>query len=397
MRPLTSAGKLLLQNKLPNASVRPFRTSCHPPSISIGIARYRTFSSTAQVANFREQRKQEFERLAQVQAEKNEQKDERRSRRFDYLYAAIMIPLALLFLSREYRLEGGVFISDRFMRFTITRREYVSSTAFILTVRPKQGPTNRATVNPYPNEWEKGGWTVRLAQPEMQIARAYTPLPPLDSDKLDELRFLVRKVNGGEVSTYLSRLPVGAEVSVQYWHPSVDTNNLKDTTDILFLAGGTGIAPAMQLAHALFERQKREDGGPKMHIVWANQKREDCLGGSQDTIGINEGRQNRIVAELEALRRKHPDRLSIEYVVDEERTFIDEKKIQQNMSTSPASTPMSKVILVCGSEGFVRYLAGSTLDDDARNGQNGDMMPAKIVGGLLGRINSTGWEIIKMP
>jgi cytochrome-b5 reductase len=349
------------------------------------------------VANFREQRKQEFERLVQDEADKNGRKRQRKYKIWHYGWWAIVVPLTAILFWYNHRLEDGVFIDDLFMPFTITKREYVSSTAFILTVRPKQGPSNRTAVDPYKGDWEKGGWTVRLAQPEMQIARVYTPLPPSGSDKPDELRFLVRKVKGGEVSTYLSRLPIGAKVLVQRWYPSVDTIDLKNTTDILFLAGGTGIAPAMQLAYALFEGQTREDGGPKMHIVWGNQRREDCLGGRPDTRAFNEGRgKNRIVAELENLQRKHPERLSIEYVVDEERTFIDERILQQNISPSPPSNSAAKLICVCGSEGFMRHVAGSTLDDDKINGH--DTRKSTIIsGGVLSRINVAGWDILKLP
>ncbi|KAF8856907.1 hypothetical protein BDZ45DRAFT_593578 [Acephala macrosclerotiorum] len=282
------------------------------------------------------------------------------------------------------------------MPFTITKRERVSSTAFILTVRPQLGPSNRFKVDPYKESWRRGTWAVSIAQPEMQIARAYTPLPPTDSeDRCDELRFLIRVEPGGEVSGYLNRLPVGSKVYIRGSGPGSTGLDLEDmqkleVTNMVFLVGGTGIAPAMQFAHSLLEEQQYQDWRPKMHIVWANRRREDCLGGNSEP-GESEGKpMHRIVKELEVLKSKHPDQLSVDYVVDEERTSIDDSKVLQITRMPALSTSGPNYIFVSGPKGFVKYFAGQTAREMVERPQS------RTDGGMLGRLNLKGWEIIPM-
>ncbi len=109
-----------------------------------------------------------------------------------------------------------------FVPFTITSREQVSPTSFVLTVEPAA-----AAEETYAAAWAHGLWSIEVKQPQLQIARDYTPLPPVgggdDSRSrgtpgplpAGALRFLLRKIDGGEVSTYLSRLGVGDTVELR--------------------------------------------------------------------------------------------------------------------------------------------------------------------------------------
>lgn len=200
-----------------------------------------------------------------------------------------------------------------FHPFEIVAKERVSSTCSIFTLESQSQDTS----NPYHellrDTWAKGVgvWSVQIKQPQLQIARSYTPLPPLGEldgengggdDSTTELRFLIRHEPQGEVSGYLHSLPLGATVhirglDIEYEVPS-------NIDEILFLAGGTGIAPALQVAHCLLERRRKSlaktsDGSrsgsdssflmPKMHILWANRKREDAVGGVSSTSSTKGG------------------------------------------------------------------------------------------------------------
>lgn len=183
----------------------------------------------------------------------------------------------------------GVLNGETFVPFTVVSTERTSPTTFILTVSaptPHQAD-NGAVVQ---GAWAHGLWSVEVKQPQLQIARYYTPLPPAaaaadggDGEGLAALRFLVRRYAGGEMSTYLSRLRPGDDVWLRGPHPGFDVAaRLGAAGDrVVFLAGGTGIAPALQAARHLLsarEKEEKKNGKLSMEIIWANRVRADCAG-----------------------------------------------------------------------------------------------------------------------
>ena len=51
------------------------------------------------------------------------------------------------------------------------------------------------------------------------------------------------------MSTYLHRLPIGATIELR--GPHVEYQIPSEVKNVIFVAGGTGIAPALQVAHAM--------------------------------------------------------------------------------------------------------------------------------------------------
>jgi len=312
--------------------------------------------------------------------------------------------LGLLGVYEQRRAFTQIFYLHNFSRFTIIKRENISPTIMLITVRPQYGPPNKKTSDPYKDSWEQGTWSLELKQPDLQIARLYTPLPPTESDADCDLRFLIRKERKGEVSGYLHSLPLGSTIWLRGPHPEIDLR--PDVAEVVFLAGGTGIAPALQVVHTLLER--RDTTGdtivekPRIRIVWANRRREDCEGGGSSgaLIGLrtHSGKRiGRIVQELEELQQKYPQYFSVEYLVDEEETFLNQKKITQLTRTEselkygPVTTRVdSKLIFVSGPEGFITFLAGPKGDwEGGRQGQG-------EIGGILGRMRLRDWKIWKL-
>jgi NAD(P)H-flavin reductase len=226
-------------------------------------------------------------------------------------------------------------------------------------------------------------------QPQLQIGRDYSPLPPTSPGGDDEcLRFFIRKDPLGEVSRYLHSLDVGAPIEVR--GPKIECEIPSETGSILFIAGGTGIAPALQAGHTLLRRTNYTDK-PRIHIIWATRQRDDCLGGHSEITGeaaeTNMSRLSRffqfskpapgpasmeahpntktslIVRELEALKSQYPGQVTVEYFVDEENNFIGNKSILDFTKTaaSPPSSHKRNLILVSGPEGFISYMAGPKL------------------------------------
>jgi len=276
-----------------------------------------------------------------------------------------------------------IFSAPRFTPFMIMEKEEVSTTSFIITVRPEK--VAGLVSDPYEQEWKRGTWSVEFKQPQLQIARSYTPLPPANPSsgsrfKTGDLRFLIRKEEGGEVSNYLASLPVGGRVELRGPHAGIELPG--HITDVLFLAGGTGIAPAMQVAHTLL--QTSPSASARVHIVWANRRREDCLASGS------------IVRELQYLQMKYPDKLRVDYFVDEEGTAVDQKKLSAlTKNNSPGKSGSvttridSKLLFVSGPEGFVNFLAGP------KKWENGKETQGELCG-LLKRLGLRDWKVWKL-
>ncbi|CAD6449392.1 846f357c-b9ae-4e43-8754-453ebe8746e2-CDS [Sclerotinia trifoliorum] len=292
------------------------------------------------------------------------------------------------------KLSSSPFDSPRFTKFTIVSEENVSSTSKLLTIRP------RITVksDPYAGYWKNGLWSVEFKQPLLQIARSYTPLPPDENNTKGDLRFFIRKEPNGEMSNYLFGLQANSEVELRGPHVEFD---LPQDVEEVVLAGGTGIAPAMQVVHTLLEARKLDGKRPRVRIIWANRRREECVGGEMhkpvsgsDTLKLDG--TGLIVQQLQRIQQKYPENLQVNYVVDDEGTFIDQRMISQaihpsseKMYGSVTAESNSKLLFVSGPEGFINHFAGP------KKWWNGRQEQGEL-GGILGRMGVGNWKVFKL-
>jgi ferredoxin-NADP reductase len=263
---------------------------------------------------------------------------------------------------------------EKFTPFTITAREQVSPTAFILTLEPpaaaksllgskssawtwtwtiggskSDSDSGRESADVIKRAWEHGLWSVEVKQPELQVARDYTPLPPHTTGDGEgegdvKLRLYIRRMERGEVSGYLARLKVGDTVELRGPRLGFDLRRRvgvdevgvgdgdgereKEKKKVVFFAGGTGIAPALQAAGALLDHPEVE-----MQVVWANRRREDC-------VGCEGGEEKGAVVEmLEDFRRRYGERFRYSCTVDEEGSFIDAGAITRLAQVAPPAQP----------------------------------------------------------
>jgi len=290
----------------------------------------------------------------------------------------------------------------------VTTREQLSPTAFILTVRTDSQPDGTSiTPASIRAAWEHGLWSVEIKQPQLQIARHYTPLPPLkdssssssadvrrvggeqeEGEEGNELRFLVRKMDTGEMSNYLSRRQVGDQIWLRGPHLGFDVaKRLGSAKKVIFLAGGTGVAPALQVAHKLLEKRSDqglahvEQGLPVVSILWANRHAVDALG-RQDTSASGSGSTSSwtswlwgsskpvetptttngtpsssletaaspsstnlssLTEQILSMKQKYGARFQVEYFIDDEKSFITQETITRSLknissSLAPADT-----------------------------------------------------------
>lgn len=315
--------------------------------------------------------------------------------------------------------KSATLNSFKFAHYELVSREPVSSTSSIFTLRPTKPGQNKEV---YEAAWKTGVWSITFKQPQLQIGRDYTPLPPVQrapgdaegqSEDDESLRFLIRRDPYGEMSRYLHTLNLGTKIEIR--GPQIECAIPADVRDILFIAGGTGIAPALQSAYTLL-RRTGDGNKPRIHILWANRRRDDCLGGLNDSLADASaaswwsklfGSKNNtpqsvaapgdlatglIVKELEALKAQYPGQITVDYFVDEEKTFISKKSILDftDSTSSPSdSTRGGKMILVSGPEGFINYMAGPKVWAQGMELQG----PLE---GIIKELDLKGWDVWKL-
>ncbi|OQE21141.1 hypothetical protein PENSTE_c012G07186 [Penicillium steckii] len=313
---------------------------------------------------------------------------------------------------------------DTFTKYNLVSREPVSSTSSLFTLRPRYPSEHNYDV--YEDAWKTGVWSVMFKQPQLQIGRDYTPLPttaatPLTVDEENNgyLRFFIRKDPFGEVSRYLHSLKLGADIEMR--GPQIECAIPKQTQEILFIAGGTGIAPALQAGYSLLNRTT-EENRPRIHIFWANRLKEDCIGGHSDTPILPTSRSSwfagwfgssketvprdqiapaqplsnqessMIVRELDGLKSQYPGQVTVDYYLDEENRFIGKKEILNYIESTPRpsdGSPGTKLILVSGPEGFISYMVGPKVWADGKELQG----PLR---GIIKELDLKGWAVWKL-
>ncbi|EFX04826.1 cytochrome c mitochondrial import factor [Grosmannia clavigera kw1407] len=218
---------------------------------------------------------------------------------------------------------------ESFAPFVVVGREPVSPTAVVLTLQPGRmmSPAAReVTRTAIAEAWRRGStWAVEAKQPQLQIAREYTPLPPREADNIDTVRLFVRVVPGGEMSKYLVQRAVGDTVGLRGPQLGLDVARRlsPDGGRVLFLAAGTGIAPALQAASAALRTDdtNKRNSSTSVTILWANRMRQD-------------GDGSPIMRDLQAMQQQYGhDRLQVHCFADEDRSFITEAAVRESLGS----------------------------------------------------------------
>ncbi|WPG98882.1 Hypothetical protein R9X50_00168200 [Acrodontium crateriforme] len=367
------------------------------------------FSQTARPLTDKNPEETSPKQSTSTSGEPNGRRDEKKNQGGSYtrVLTAFGVGIPLGWLVHTINARNRTADSADFIKYTLVDRTPISSTSSIFSLKPATG-----TVLEFDESITQHVITsVQFKQPQLQIARSYTLLPPVEGQDKDELRFLIRKEQKGEVSGYLHRLPLGSEIELR--GPFADALLPERTQTVAFLAGGTGIVPALQVADKLA-------GHADVHVLWSNRKREDCIGGVSDTPpttakGWNisswvkssspittaiskdvNGSNNAVVDHLEKLKgvaqKSEPRKsaLKVDYYVDEESTFVrpaDVEKLLQSISQAHGSA--DRIIFVSGPEGFINYWAGPKQWVDGHEDQG----PLR---GILSTLNLQGWQVVKL-
>ena len=299
----------------------------------------------------------------------------------------------------------------KFQPYFISEKEFYSRSSSIFKLKSQQEVD-------WSKQWQNGLWSVEIKQPQLQIAREYTPLPaeigqhvngiptlaPGHQDQ-GTLEFWIRREPHGEVSNYLHSLELSDLVQVR--GPKSKTA-IPEAQEFLFIAGGTGISPAIQLAHALLAKCGGPNDLPKVSILWANRNRQDCLGGVSDSImeaslslisrlftsthavPVN-SKKAYLVTRLDSLKKAFNGKLQVDYYVDEESTRIRKHDILSRLEADRGGmvNASKRVVMVCGPDGFVAHFAGH------KRWSNGQQTQGEITG-VLQDAGQMGWDVIKL-
>ncbi|KPM41264.1 hypothetical protein AK830_g5298 [Neonectria ditissima] len=347
-------------------------------------------------------------------------------------------------------------LNDRFfVPYTVAAREAISPTSFVITVVPHT--PNPA--HPYlvaatdddaaaaPARWRHALWSVEFKQPEVQISRHYTPLPPRrgeDPAADGALRFYVRAVAAGEMSHYLARRRVGQDVHLRGPHVGFELVERLGGSGgrVVFLARGTGVVPGMQAAKAVLDA----DRGARVDLLWAVRGREEVQRAAASPsasrwfwqeqrpteLGLEIQDPSPVARHLGDMKASYGDRLRIQVAVDAEGSKFQDKDIKNALAAAPAvapfqpgcrlhdqamhigatefstpeapgclcpssegSVPGKNLVIVSGPDGFIEHYAGPKI-------WQGGFQTQGPVGGVIGALQrqepqlARDWLLLKM-
>ncbi|KAH0498037.1 hypothetical protein TgHK011_005316 [Trichoderma gracile] len=280
-----------------------------------------------------------------TQSHSNNSRPPKRSRKTPLLITTAILGSTIYYLTSPPS-KPSLLNSETFVPYTITSREAISPTSFIFTISP--------THQTLPS---------RISSPRRH--HGGIPSDGQEDPADGSLSFYVRAIGGGEMSTYLSRLGVGQDVWLRGPHVGFDVAaRLGEMNKIVFLAGGTGVVPAMQVAKAVLDKN------PETHvnILWAVRKRDELQQLSSSPAvrkpswwhfwAVRDSEPEELTTQLQhpspiarqltALQAKYGQRLHIQVAIDEEQTHFREPDLQKAISSGPSSSHFSRSISASG-------------------------------------------------
>ncbi|KAK7432496.1 hypothetical protein QQZ08_001061 [Neonectria magnoliae] len=239
-----------------------------------------------------------------------------------------------------------------FVPYTVAAREAISPTSFVITAVPHTPNPSHPYLVDAPARWRHALWSVEFKQPEVQISRHYTPLPPLaGEDPADgALRFYIRTVGDGEMSHYLARRRVGQDVHLRGPHVGFElAERLGGRARVVFLAGGTGVVPGMQAARAVLDANR----SARVDLLWAVRSREEVQHAVSSPssswrlwqekppteLGLETQNPSPVARHLVDMKATYGDRLNIRVVFDAEGSKFRSKDIKNALVAAPAGVP----------------------------------------------------------
>lgn len=372
---------------------------------------------------------------------------------------------------------------NHFHKFRITHKHQIDDDHYLIEVMPKSFHWQYSFYADYQSNSIWNGdriWSVEIKQPQISVVRSYTPLPlyfmksertrsgeedPLlrvidndmnDYEKNGTMTFYIKKYSDGEVSRFICNKNVGDELELrgphyEYrfpYHPLKNyferprfrdlpsrmeaepvlellkkANKIPDYDNISFFAGGTGIAPALQVLFSKnpyrghvdlhYSAQKDLELGPLRRFLFFLSKLDRItLHEHYDSVPksmlnkkmINQPEKSNFVGKtrIENQLKNDPtlnpeEALKLRMAIlnedeeinrsseaaiakDIERAARFKNALEQAKVTSQQKKSHPALSIVCGPDGYISYVAGKKLLETNEQGP---------VSGLLGE---RGWS-----
>jgi len=187
-----------------------------------------------------------------------------------------------------------------------------------------------------------------------QVIRQYTPISTVDTVGYVDLLVKIYYPNeqhpeGGKMSQYLDRIDIGTEVNfsgpigriehlgsgslnISGFLSTSPVTHIHGLTQLGLMAVGTGITPMWQLIQAIFENKQDKT---EIFLVYGNRHEEDIL----------------LRKEIDAMRRKHPTRLHVVFILSNPSATWEGPKGRINKELIAKSMPTrnsESLVLTCG-------------------------------------------------
>jgi NAD(P)H-flavin reductase len=277
---------------------------------------------------------------------------------------------------------------NRFTPFVITNKLMVDDDHYLIELTPKYSKWKKFTT--MDQIWNGNKlWSVEIKQPQIMVVRRYTPLPLelYDSEFTDDpvvriqdenssegkLVLYIKKYSQGEVARWIDRKPIGSELELrgpyeEFKFPITKNNNVKRPQvknvpsetppdpqwsikphNMAFFAGGTGIAPVLQLL--LTQNPYRGF----INVYYSHKTQSEVP-------------MKNILTILEKLDRAkfHHGTVYKKTVLEQgelsDEPYNEDKKYMNSLEQAQEKQGQEKnpptLALVCGPDGFVSYIAG---------------------------------------
>lgn len=228
--------------------------------------------------------------------------------------------------------------------------------------------------------------SLRIKNPNLEIQRSYTPL----NLSPNEIHLLVKRYPNGELSRYLHLLTPGLATVWVNQGRNEWVYNEGEWDHIVFVVGGTGITPAFQLCLNALQQQKLRS---QQEPTDKKKTRFSILAATRDPKSIL------LREEFKQVEEKFGEGcLHVEYFVDEAPKGlklpgdihpgpITEKIIHETICPSPSKGWFNSrkrkavrpggenvMVLVCGPDGFTRYISGEHGGVASKQGTKGGLL-----------------------
>ncbi|GAO51759.1 ferredoxin reductase-like protein [Saitoella complicata NRRL Y-17804] len=266
--------------------------------------------------------------------------------------------------SKEGHIKPKTFENQFFAPFEVEKVEDVSPTTRLFRLIPTEGTVVK-------EEQLQAIGHVFVKNPTMQIERPYTPT----SWSPSHIDLLIKAYPDGEMSRYIHRQQPGEMIQVKGVYETWKVD--REVEEVVCVVGGTGVAAAKQLVEEVWQKAPKEGKEeavdrwtPKITVVHAARDPSELIFKSEFTK----------LATSNPSFNYHP----ITDAPSSATTRITADTLRKLFPTDTGDKEKEKkrIVLVCGSDGFVEYVAGQKGVGEGELGQG-------VFGGLLREI---GWR-----